>query len=36
MAVAALSASLRADDVVLVKASRGGRLERIARALLDS
>ncbi len=34
-AVALLSASLRADDVVLVKASRSGRLERVAQALLD-
>jgi UDP-N-acetylmuramoyl-tripeptide--D-alanyl-D-alanine ligase len=33
-AVEVLSASLRADDVVLVKASRGGRLERVALALL--
>ncbi|MEO6604834.1 MAG: UDP-N-acetylmuramoyl-tripeptide--D-alanyl-D-alanine ligase [Aeromicrobium sp.] len=33
-AVELLSASLRADDVVLVKASRGGRLERVAQALL--
>ncbi len=33
-AIDLLSASLRADDVVLVKASRGARLERIAHALL--
>lgn len=33
-AVTTLSASLGADDVVLVKASRGGRLERVAHALL--
>ncbi|WP_286928190.1 MULTISPECIES: UDP-N-acetylmuramoyl-tripeptide--D-alanyl-D-alanine ligase [Aeromicrobium] len=33
-AVAELSASLSAGDVVLVKASRGARLERIAEALL--
>ena len=33
-AIDLLSASLRADDVVLVKASRGGRLERVAHALL--
>jgi UDP-N-acetylmuramoyl-tripeptide--D-alanyl-D-alanine ligase len=33
-AVELLSASLRADDIVLVKASRGGRLERVAHALL--
>ncbi|MCW2750095.1 MAG: UDP-N-acetylmuramoyl-tripeptide--D-alanyl-D-alanine ligase [Aeromicrobium sp.] len=31
-----LSASLHADDVVLVKASRGVRLERVVHALLDS
>lgn len=36
MAVSTLSASLHADDIVLVKASRGGRLERVAYALLDS
>jgi UDP-N-acetylmuramoyl-tripeptide--D-alanyl-D-alanine ligase len=35
-AISTLSASLHADDVVLVKASRGGRLERVAYALLDS
>lgn len=34
-AVDLLSASLGADDVVLVKASRGGRLERVAYALLS-
>ncbi len=33
-AIALLSASLHADDVVLVKASRGARLERVAQALL--
>ncbi|GAA3529576.1 UDP-N-acetylmuramoyl-tripeptide--D-alanyl-D-alanine ligase [Aeromicrobium flavum] len=33
-AVEAVSASLGADDVVLVKASRGARLERVADALL--
>lgn len=33
-AVGLLSASLHADNVVLVKASRGGRLERVAQALL--
>jgi UDP-N-acetylmuramoyl-tripeptide--D-alanyl-D-alanine ligase len=36
VAIGTLSASLRPDDVVLVKASRGGRLERIAHALLES
>jgi UDP-N-acetylmuramoyl-tripeptide--D-alanyl-D-alanine ligase len=36
VAIGTLSASLHADDVVLVKASRGGRLERVAHALLDS
>ena len=36
MAIRTLSASLHADDVVLVKASRGVRLERVAHALLDS
>jgi UDP-N-acetylmuramoyl-tripeptide--D-alanyl-D-alanine ligase len=34
-AVLTLSASLRGDEVVLVKASRGGRLERVADALLE-
>ncbi len=33
-AIDLLSASLRSDDVVVVKASRGGRLERVAHALL--
>ncbi|GAA3535359.1 UDP-N-acetylmuramoyl-tripeptide--D-alanyl-D-alanine ligase [Aeromicrobium panaciterrae] len=33
-AVDLLSASLRADDLVVVKASRGARLERVAQALL--
>jgi UDP-N-acetylmuramoyl-tripeptide--D-alanyl-D-alanine ligase len=36
VAIGTLSASLHADDVVLVKASRGVRLERVAQALLDS
>jgi UDP-N-acetylmuramoyl-tripeptide--D-alanyl-D-alanine ligase len=36
VAIGTLSASLHADDVVLVKASRGVRLERVAHALLDS
>ncbi len=35
-AVSTLSASLHPDDVVLVKASRGGRLERVVQALLNS
>ena len=35
VAVRTLSASLSADEVVLVKASRGGRLERVANALLQ-
>jgi UDP-N-acetylmuramoyl-tripeptide--D-alanyl-D-alanine ligase len=34
VAVRTLSASLSADEVVLVKASRGGRLERVANALV--
>jgi UDP-N-acetylmuramoyl-tripeptide--D-alanyl-D-alanine ligase len=34
-AVRALSASLSGDEVILVKASRGGRLERVANALLQ-
>jgi UDP-N-acetylmuramoyl-tripeptide--D-alanyl-D-alanine ligase len=34
VAISTLSASLHTDDVVLVKASRGGRLERVAQALL--
>lgn len=34
-AVAVLSAELRPGDVVLVKASRGAALERVARALLE-
>lgn len=34
-AVRTLSASLQPDDVVLVKASRGGRLERVVQGLLD-
>jgi UDP-N-acetylmuramoyl-tripeptide--D-alanyl-D-alanine ligase len=36
VAIGTLSASLHADDVVLVKASRGVRLERVAHALLNS
>jgi UDP-N-acetylmuramoyl-tripeptide--D-alanyl-D-alanine ligase len=35
VAVRTLSASLSGDEVVLVKASRGGRLERVANALLQ-
>ncbi|MEV7396098.1 UDP-N-acetylmuramoyl-tripeptide--D-alanyl-D-alanine ligase [Aeromicrobium sp. NPDC092404] len=35
VAVRTLSASLSGDEVVLVKASRGGRLERVADALLQ-
>ena len=35
VAVRTLSASLTGDEVVLVKASRGGRLERVANALLQ-
>jgi UDP-N-acetylmuramoyl-tripeptide--D-alanyl-D-alanine ligase len=35
VAVHTLSASLSGDEVVLVKASRGGRLERVADALLQ-
>jgi len=35
-AVRNLSASLRPDEVVLVKASRGERLERVADALLGT
>lgn len=35
VAVRTLSASLSGDEVVLVKASRGGRLERVADALLE-
>lgn len=35
VAIATLRASLRSGDVVLVKASRGCRLERVADALLD-
>lgn len=35
VAVSTLSASLSGDEVVLVKASRGGRLERVAEALLQ-
>ncbi|AXT84731.1 UDP-N-acetylmuramoyl-tripeptide--D-alanyl-D-alanine ligase [Aeromicrobium sp. A1-2] len=35
VAVHTLSASLSGDEVVLVKASRGGRLERVADALLE-
>jgi UDP-N-acetylmuramoyl-tripeptide--D-alanyl-D-alanine ligase len=36
VAVRTLSASLTGDEVVLVKASRGGRLERVADALLQT
>ncbi|MGA8987724.1 UDP-N-acetylmuramoyl-tripeptide--D-alanyl-D-alanine ligase [Aeromicrobium sp.] len=36
VAIRTLSASLSGDEVVLVKASRGGRLERVAYALLQS
>jgi UDP-N-acetylmuramoyl-tripeptide--D-alanyl-D-alanine ligase len=36
VAIGTLPASLHADEVVLVKASRGVRLERVAHALLDS
>lgn len=35
VAVRTLSASLTGDEVILVKASRGGRLERVANALLQ-
>jgi UDP-N-acetylmuramoyl-tripeptide--D-alanyl-D-alanine ligase len=35
VAVRTLSASLSGDEVVLVKASRGGRLERVVHALLE-
>ena len=35
-AVRTLSASLSGTEVVLVKASRGGRLERVAHALLGA
>lgn len=35
VAVRTLSASLSGDEVVLVKASRGGRLERVANALVQ-
>lgn len=35
VAVRTLSASLSGDEVVLVKASRGGRLERVANALIE-